>query len=311
LDGFAFRGVNPNFRTMGTIQPLGLSRYSALTVDLRGRLVKNWHFLKDVTGTMNYTLSRFQSTGGDQDFLSGSAFNDGPTKFYGPAGLDRTHQISVGFLSNLPWNINVNTTTRIASPLAQSAFLSCQDCGAAEIFMSDLDGDGITEDPLPGTNRGAFGRDVKTPQQLNGFIGAFNSQLTNLTPAGRALISAGLFTADQLQALGATWGNGVPIDLAPSNQVGLDWFLNTDVRVSKIITIRERVKIQPMVEIFNLFNFGNYDPPGNRLTAFLDGSAGSINGTTPGNRSNRYGLGSGSFAPGIPRAFQFAIRVDF
>ena len=311
LDGFAFRGVNPNFRTMGTIQPLGLSRYSALTVDLRGRLVKNWHFLKDVTGTMNYTLSRFQSTGGDQDFLSGSAFNDGPTKFYGPAGLDRTHQISVGFLSNLPWNINVNTTTRIASPLAQSAFLSCQDCGAAEIFMSDLDGDGITEDPLPGTNRGAFGRDVKTPQQLNGLIGAFNSQLTNLTPAGRALISAGLFTADQLQALGATWGNGVPIDLAPSNQVGLDWFLNTDVRISKIITIRERVKIQPMVEIFNLFNFGNYDPPGNRLTAFLDGSAGSINGTTPGNRSNRYGLGSGSFAPGIPRAFQFAIRVDF
>ena len=66
-----------------------------------------------------------------------------------------------------------------------------------------------------------------------------------------------------------------------------------------------------MVEIFNLFNFGNYDPPGNRLTAFLDGTAGSINGTTPGNRSNRYGLGSGSFAPGIPRAFQFAIRVDF
>jgi hypothetical protein len=311
LDGFAFRGNNPNFRTMGTIQPLGLSRYSALTVDLRGRLVKNWHFLKDVTGTMNYTLSRFQSTGGDQDFLSGSAFNDAPTKFYGPAGLDRTHQISVGFLSNLPWNINVNTTTRVASPLSQSAFISCVDCGAAEIFMSDLDGDGITEDPLPGTNRGAFNRDVKTPQQLNGLIGAFNGQLTNLTPAGQALISAGLFTADQLQALGATWSGGSAIPLAPPNQVGLDWFLNTDVRVSKIITIRERVKIQPMVEIFNLFNFGNYDPPGNRLTAFLDGSAGSINGTTPGNRSNRYGLGSGSFAPGIPRAFQFAIRVDF
>jgi hypothetical protein len=311
LDGFAFRGNNPNFRTMGTIQSLGLSRYSALTVDLRGRMVKNWHFLKDVTGTMNYTLSRFASTGGDQDFLSGSAFNDTPTKFYGPAGLDRTHQISVGFLSNLPWNINVNTTTRIASPLSQSAFISCVDCGAAEIFMSDLDGDGITEDPLPGTNRGAFGRDVKTPQQLNGLIGAFNGQLTNLTPAGRALVSAGLFTADQLQALGATWSGGSPIPLAPPNQVGLDWFLNTDVRISKIITIRERVKIQPMVEIFNLFNFGNYDPPGNRLTAFLDGSAGSINGTTPGNRSNRYGLGSGSFAPGIPRAFQFAIRVDF
>jgi hypothetical protein len=37
----------------------------------------------------------------------------------------------------------------------------------------------------------------------------------------------------------------------------------------------------------------------------------SINGATPLNRSNRYGLGSGSFAPGIPRAFQFGVRVGF
>jgi hypothetical protein len=66
-----------------------------------------------------------------------------------------------------------------------------------------------------------------------------------------------------------------------------------------------------MVEVFNLFNFANFDPPGNRLSATLSGAAGSINGTTPGVRSNRYGLGSGSFAPGIPRAFQFGIRVDF
>jgi hypothetical protein len=66
-----------------------------------------------------------------------------------------------------------------------------------------------------------------------------------------------------------------------------------------------------MIEVFNLFNFANYDPPGNRLSAFLSGAPGSINGTTPFNRSNRYGLGSGSFAPGIPRAFQFGIRVDF
>jgi hypothetical protein len=66
-----------------------------------------------------------------------------------------------------------------------------------------------------------------------------------------------------------------------------------------------------MVEIFNIFNVANYDTPGGRLGSFLDGASGSINGTTPGLRRNRYGLGSGSFAPGIPRAFQFGIRVDF
>ena len=312
LDGFAFRGQNPNFRTMGLIQPLGLSLYNALTVDLRGRMIKEWGPIKDLTGTVSYALSRFESSGGDQDFLSTSAFNDAPTSFFGPAGLDRTHQLSFGLLTTLPWGINLNTTTRIASPLSQSVFLDCQDCGAAEIFFSDLDGDGISEDPLPGTNRGSFGRDVKDGAALNGLISSFNGQVnTGLTPAGRALVSAGLFTEAQLRTLGATFNNGNQIPLAPANQVGLDWFANTDIRLSKTFTIKERVKIQPMVEVFNLFNIGNYDPPGNRLTAFLNGAAGSINGTTPNVRSNRYGLGSGSFAPGIPRAFQFGFRVDF
>jgi len=101
------------------------------------------------------------------------------------------------------------------------------------------------------------------------------------------------------------------VDLAPPNQVGLDSFSNTDVRISKVFTIRERVSIQPMVEIFNLFNVANYDPPVSRLDSFLTAEPGSINGTTPGNRSNRYGLGSGSFASGIPQALQFGFRVDF
>ena len=313
LDGLAFRGQNPNFRGIGIIQPLGLSTYNAVTVDLRGRMLKNWHWIKEMTGTVSYALSRFKSTGGDQDFLSGSAFNDAPTKFFGPAGLDRTHQLSFGLLTSLPWGINLNTTTRIASPLSQSVFLDCPDCGAAEIFFSDLDGDGIIEDPLPGTNRGSFGRNVRNGAALNALISAYNTRIAagELTPAAQALVSAGLFTTSQLRALGATLNFGDPVPLAPTNQVGLDWFTNTDVRLSKVFTIRERVKIQPMVEVFNLFNFANYDPPGNRLTATLTGQPGSINGTTPGVRSNRYGLGSGSFAPGIPRAFQFGIRVDF
>ncbi|HKE59509.1 MAG TPA: TonB-dependent receptor, partial [Pyrinomonadaceae bacterium] len=196
LDGFAFRGNNPNFRSLGLIQSLGLSTYNALTVSLRGRMIKNWGPIKDLTGNVSYALSRFNSTGGDQDFLSGSAFNDAPTKFYGPAGLDRTHQLTFGLLTTLPWGINLNTTTRIASPLSQSAFISCLDCGAAEIFASDLDGDGISEDPLPGTNRGSFNRDVKNGAALNTLISGFNGQVSSgtLTPAGRSLVTAGLFT---------------------------------------------------------------------------------------------------------------------
>jgi hypothetical protein len=309
LDGFAFRGQNPNFRGMGIISPIGLSLYNALTVSLRGRMVRNWSFIKELTGNVSYALSKFQSTGGDQDFLSGSAFNDAPTKFFGPAGLDRFHQLSFGLLLDLPWGMKLNTTTRIASPLSQSAFLDCFDCGAAEIFYSDLDGDGVTEDPITGTNRGSFMRDAGGPEGLNRIISAFNSSgAGGFTPAANALISSGLFTAAQLRSLGATIQ---PVPLAPANAVGIDSFFNTDVRFSKVFTIRERVRIQPMVEVFNLFNFANYDPPGNRLGSLLSGAAGTINGTTPNVRSNRYGLGSGSFAPGIPRAFQFGFRVDF
>jgi hypothetical protein len=312
VDGFAFRGVNPNFRGMGFIQSLGLSTYNALTVNLRGRL-GSFGPLKGMTGNISYALSRFESSGGDQEFISGSAFNDAPTKFFGPAGLDRTHQFSMGLAVDLPGRFRLSTSTRITSALSQSAFISCTDCGAAEIFLSDLDGDGVTEDPLPGTNRGAFGRSVKDGQALNALISTFNQQVSNgsLTPAGSALVSAGLFTQAQLRALGAVFNGGGPVSLAPVDQVGLDSFINTDVRLAWAYKLRERVEIQPMVEVFNLFNFANYDTPGNRLGAFLDGSPGSINGTSPELRSNRYGLGSGSFAPGIPRAFQFGIRVGF
>src|SRR5262249_31635752 len=156
--------------------------------------------------------------------ISGSAFNDAPTKFFGPAGLDRTHQFTMGLLVDLPWRFRLSTSTRIASSLSQSALISCTDCGAAEIFFSDLDGDGVTSDPLPGTNRGAFGRSVKNGKALNALISAFNQQVSNgaLTPASQALVSAGLFTQAQLRALGAVFNNGGPIALAPANQVGLD-----------------------------------------------------------------------------------------
>ncbi len=311
LDGFAFQGMNPNFRGMGFIQSLGLSSYNAFTINLRGRLGSYGPF-KNMTTNFSYALSRFESSGGDQDFLSTSGFNDAPTKFFGPAGLDRTQQFSMSLGVDLPHGFRLNTISRISSPLSQSVFLPCNDCGSAEIFFTDLDGDGVIQDPLPGTNRGSFGRQVKDAKRLNTLISAFNQQVgAGLTPAGQALVSAGLFTQAQLRALGATFGGGVPVDLAPANQVSLDSFINTDIRFSWTYKVKERVSIQPLMEVFNLFNVANYDTPNGRLGATLDASPGSINGTTPGLRNNRYGIGSGSFSPGIPRAFQFGIRVDF
>jgi len=97
------------------------------------------------------------------------------------------------------------------------------------------------------------------------------------------------------------------VTLAPSDQVNNDSLINTDLRFSKVFTIRERLRIEPMVEIFNLFNIANYT----RLESTLNAAAGSANGTTRLKRPTRLGAGSGSFAPGVQRAFQFGIRVSF
>ena len=310
LDGFAFQGNNPNFRAMGVITPVGISAYNALTVNLRGRLGSHGPF-KDVFTTVSYALSRFKTSAADPDVgsLSLTVNNDAPTEFFGPSNMDRTHQLSLSLLTDLPWNIRVNAITRVSSPLSNNILIPFAS-GLGEIFFTDLNGDGTTQDPLPGTQRGSFGRDVDV-RKLNELINAFNGQLNGFTPAAQALINSGLFTADQLRALGATINAGNPLSPAPADQVGLDYFSSTDLRVSRVFNFGERIKVEPIFEVFNVFNIGNYDPPGNRLNSTLSGAPGSINGTTPGNRSNRYGLGSGSFAPGLPRAFQFGFRVNF
>ncbi len=317
LDGFAFRGVNTQFRGMGTISNIGLSRFQALQLRLTGR-VGSWGPFKEVTANLNYQLGKFESTGLDQDFLSTAGFNDRPTQFYGPANLDRRHQGGISFSMGLPLGFYVATATSIKSPLRTSMFIGPVTADPTdEIFFSDLDGDGVIEDPLPGLKpRGAFGFSVSDPGELNKVINRYNGTVAGtVLPAGKALINAGLFTEAQLKALGAV---ATALNPAPANQMFNDNFINTDLRLSNRIKLGERMTLEPMVEIFNLFNIANYA----RLTnTALDplGSAptpGAINGTpisdSPANRGvNRLGFGSGSFSPGTQRAFQFGVRFSF
>ena len=211
------------------------------------------------------------------------------------------------------WLSRVNTAlpTTLRLPFA----CSCP----AEIFLTDLTGDGSGHDVLPGTQLGAFGRSVKL-DQLNKIISNFNRGVAGgLTPASQALATAGLFTPDQLKALGAV----VPsVPLAPAGQVALDSFVADDIRVSWRVRparylhrVNESLIIEPTMDIFNAFNVANYDPPNgsttSTLSGVLDGTPGSVNGTTQAQRTNRYGLGSGVFSVGLPRSLQFGVRVTF
>src|SRR5207237_4662208 len=73
---------------------------------------------------------------------------------------------------------------------------------AEDIFQFDTVGDGQTTlAPVPGSNIGSFGRNIKAGD-LNTFLQNYSNTSGNqLTPAGQALVSAGLFTQAQLQQL--------------------------------------------------------------------------------------------------------------
>jgi hypothetical protein len=124
-----------------------------------------------------------------------------------------------------------------------------------------------------------------------------------LTPAGQALVDAGLFSQDQLIALGAV---AQTVDPVPAGQKDNPLFYTTDVRLSWHLKIRERLTISPTVDCFNIFNKTNIQGP---LSGILSDGPGTINGTTA--YFTRVGAGSGSFSSGQPRALQFGIRVSF
>jgi len=201
-----------------------------------------------------------------------------------------------------------------------------------EIFRSDVTGDGTVGDVVPGSNVGSFGRSI-TASSLNGFINSYNSAGANqLTPAGAALVSAGLFTQQQLAALGAVTPS---LQTAPPGNVGLSPRFTTDMYFSWLLHpnklfhgVGERVVIEPQIALFNVFNFQNFDPGGNTLNGVLSGTVGSANGTTrfnqPGcdpvsapqlctGRTNLVAPGSASGVNwyGVPRQWQFGVKLTF
>ena len=158
------------------------------------------------------------------------------------------------------------------------------------------------------------------PGGLTAAINNYNNNISGkvLTPAGQALLNAPLgFTQADLIALGAT-----PPALAPTapNNVGYGWLKTMDVQLSWIgHPGHERLTIQPSVGFYNVFNFANFDSPGNALSGLLGlaangpAPASSISGasSTDPNRSDRIGVGSGLFQFGQPRVIEWGLKFTF
>jgi hypothetical protein len=313
--GAAFGGINPNVGVGYFQYPAGRSAYNGLQSEYKQDVHNPFRYVTAMNIQVAYTLSSYEGNGGVDQNFSAVAFDDRyPTKFYGPTGLDRTHQIRFGTTFEVAHHgPRISFIGGFASPFQSDLVLpSGGQFTPGEIFRTDLTGDGTVGDLINSAatgigKPGTFEHGV-SPGALGNTIASFNTNVAGtLTPAGQALVGAGLFTQAQLVALGAVVPSLAP---PPTPTSGNTWYRDVDTVLSWPFRIKERFTIEPSVGFYNLFNFSNYSA----LTG-LGGGPGSINGTvagySPSHDSVRTGTGSGVFSAGAPRQTEFGLKLEF
>ena len=130
---------------------------------------------------------------------------------------------------------------------------------------------------IPNLQRNAGGRLFKNAAELNNFLTNYNSA----RPANQRL------------------------PLAPSNARFNDGFSSLDLRLSKIFTFKERLRLEPIIEVFNLFNTTNILGASNTNYSGFGNVLGTPNFGQP------LTTAGGVFGSGGARAFQIAGRLTF
>jgi hypothetical protein len=316
----AFPGANTDWGQVDVLYPAGRSVYSALDVSLKGQIHHAAKGLDDVILQTAYTYSHYDATGtlenGDADFGGFGWDNNNPTKYYGPTSLDRHNQFSIGISAKTFGGVEFDTIAHLYSSLATNLNIPTNSSGTADIFTDDVNGSGVPGVLVPGTNVGSFGRQYNG-SSINRLISQYNAQYAGqFSPAGKALITAGLFNPAQLDKLGGVLKS---IPQAPPNQVSNDILRVWDVTVGRTFKVRgERFTVRPSIAAFNILNAVNYNNRTGTLSpnvigGQLTGTAGSPNGTAghSAETNNRVGLGSGVFAEGSPRQLEFTLKINF
>jgi len=122
---------------------------------------------------------------------------------------------------------------------------------------------------------------------------------------GRIFKNAGELNAFLQQLNNAGGVNGTPLPLAPANARFNDTFSSLDLRLSKVFTFKERFRLEPIVEVFNVFNTTNILGVSNTNYSGFGNVLGTPNFGQPVTTAG------GVFGSGGPRAFQFAARFSF
>jgi hypothetical protein len=278
-------------------------------VKLDTRFANGWQF------TGSYAFSRYTNN-----------VNVGPgsvsmNNLYETAGIDdgdRPHRFTFSGFYEFPtykgdnrllrgllnsWQVGLISDMSSAAPLNPNLGL-------------DVDGDGVSRITLPGIPWNGFGRG-SSADDIRGAVSKYNADILS-----RAKPLPANATAQQIQACTLIVdGQRMCGARTPQNQVlqfiylpdhfsNGDPFFSQDVRLTRLISIREKIKLSLIAEAFNVFNIANLSGYGAGLNTTKTLVAGKPQPETvtfglPSNRVNQI------FGTGGPRAYQFAARLSF
>jgi hypothetical protein len=200
----------------------------------------------------------------------------------GYQGADRTHRFTFSGYLDVPgyggdsWFLKAMLNTWKVGLIWQ---MVSKPPLTTNISSVDLDGDGINTLMLPGTSYRDFGRGLGK-DELRSLVDQYNKTYPTSVTGKRT-------PQNQI----------IPSITLPAEFDHGDIFNSTDLRLTRVIRIREQSQLELIGEVFNIFNVSN-----------LTGYSGTLNGANFGIASNRAG---GVFGTGGPRAFQVAARFTF
>jgi hypothetical protein len=239
---------------------------------------------------VSYTLSKTLDYSDDDQLENGNADEQvnlvegtsGLRKEKGFALTDERHRITVYGEAKLPFGFSLAPLYTFGSGVPADTFLP----GTANIT-------GATGSRLPLLPRNALGREIKNSNQLNAVINRWNA----------------------LPACPGTYpcNAGGPIANVPANINFFSPFSTLDLRLRKDIHFGEKLTLSLIGEGFNMFNEVNIRGTNNTNFAGRNISIGGPTATAPV-QTNFYQADTtagGFFGSGGPRAFQFAVRLEF
>lgn len=235
-------------------QVAGRATYKGLLLRADKRFSHGFQFL----GSYAYS----SNVGND----NGNGFNlDNWLQNRGPLATDFTHLLNLAAVARLPGQLELGLNFSYSSAPPFNAYVG----------GIDFDGDGTTDDLLPGTRLGEFDRGLGRVN-LARLVNQFNQTYRGTTDSHSRAIPR--LTLPASYSFG---GNTHSLDL----------------RLSRSFVYREHWHLSVIGEVFNLYNKAN-----------LTGYSGDLTSAAFGQPTSR---ASQIFGSGGPRAFQLATRVTF